>query len=120
MSKVISITAVRAERLKQVLAIHAGKRETVIVETAGGHVSAEKIICRERFVEILDVNGDYRVIDYSDIRAVRAAALAQTSVVNARGEFMPTLKLAASSRPAAILPFDRFASSSMTSGRKPQ
>lgn len=104
MSNVIVISAVRAERLKQALAIHARNGESVIVETSGGRIYAEKIACRNRFVELLDRNGDYRVIGYDEIRALHSV-IAQTSVVNARGEFMPAFSPTAATRPAAILPF---------------
>ena len=69
--------------------IHARNGETVIVETRGGTIVAEKITCREPFAEILNSFGDYFVVDYADIRSIRPAAVAQTSVVNARGEFLP-------------------------------
>lgn len=105
MSNVISIAAVRAERLKQRLAIHARHREPVILETRSGRVTAEKIVCRERLAEILDGNGNYLVVDYNDLRVLHAAPVAQTSVVNARGEFLPALNLTPVSRPAPILPF---------------
>lgn len=107
MSNVISIAAVRAERLKQTLAIHGRNGETVVIETRTGSMTAEEINCRERFAEILDNFGDYFVIDYNDIRSLQPAAVAQTSVVNARGEFLPVHNPAAASRPVAIIPFVR-------------
>lgn len=105
MSNVISIDAVRAERLKQAFAIHARNGETVIIEARSGPVVAERIVCRDRIAEILDDSGGYQVIAYNDIRSLHVAPVVQTSVVNARGEFLPTLNLTAASRPAAILPF---------------
>jgi hypothetical protein len=105
MSNIISIAAVRAKRLKQALAIHGRDGETLIIETRTGTIAAEKINCRDRFAEILDSFGDYFVIDYDDIRSVQPAAIAQTSVVNARGEFLPAHNPATGPRPVAILPF---------------
>lgn len=107
MSNVVSIAAVRAERLKQALAIHGRNGEAVVIETRSGSITAEKINCRGRFAEILDNFGDYFVIDYHDIRSLQPAAVAQTSVVNARGEFLPVNNQAAASRPVAIIPFAR-------------
>jgi hypothetical protein len=107
MSNVISIAAVRIERLKAALAIHARNGETVIIATRSGQVTTERVNCQDRFVEILDGFGDYFVIDYNDIRAVQTAAVAQTSVVNARGEFLPAQNFAAAPRHVAILPFAR-------------
>jgi hypothetical protein len=108
MSNVISIATVRAEKLKQALAIHGRNGEAVIVETRrGGQVIAEKTNCRERFVEVFDRFGDYFTIDYNDIRALHPAAVEQTSAVNARGQFLPTFNIAVASRPAVVLPFDR-------------
>ena len=106
MSNVISIEAVRAERLKQALASHSHDGAAVIIETRSGQVTAERIDCRERFVEVLDGFGDYFVINYNDIRSLHTMAVAQTSVVNARGEFLPAHSPAASEA-VAILPFAR-------------
>ncbi len=108
MSNVISIAAVRAERTRQALAVHARNGETVIVETRTGSIIAEKIACGERFAEILNSFGDYFVVDYTDVRSVRpAAAVVQTSVVNARGEFLPVAGAANATHAVAILPFAR-------------
>ena len=107
MSNVISISAVRTERLKQVLASHGRNGQAVIIETRSGPVTAEKINCRDSFVEILTGFGDYSVIDYNDIRSLHPVAFAQTSVVNARGEFLPALNTAIARHPVAILPFAR-------------
>ena len=54
-----------------------------------GSIYTQRITCRDRFVEILNTVGDFAVVDYSDIRSIRPATVAQTSVVNARGEFLP-------------------------------
>ncbi len=105
MSNVISIAAVRAERLKQALVTHARNGEAVRVETRTDVISAEKITCRGRFAEILNAFGDYFVVDYLDIRSVRPIAVAQHSVVNARGEFAPFNDPVTGSCPGAILPF---------------
>lgn len=105
MSNVIFINAVRAERLKRTLAIHARNGETVIIEARSGPVVAERIVCHDRIAEILDDGGGYLVIAYNDIRSLHVAAVVQTSVVNARGEFLPAPGRAHASRPAVILPF---------------
>ena len=105
MSNVISIAAVRAERLKQALAIHSRNGESVVIETRNGSISAEKITCRGRFAEILNAFGDYFVIDYADIRSLRPVAVAQHSAVNARGDFIPVHEAVTAAAPVAILPF---------------
>jgi hypothetical protein len=105
MSNVISIAAVRAERLKQALATHSRNGDAVIVETRGGPISAEKITCRGRFAEILNAFGDYFVIDYADIRSLRPVAVAQHSVVNARGDFIPVHDAVTAVEAVSILPF---------------
>lgn len=107
MNNVISFAAVRAERLKQALSAHARNGETVVVETPSGPIAAEKITCRGRFAEIFNSLGDYFVVDYSDIRSLRPVALAQTSVVNARGDFLPFHETVTAARPVEILPFAR-------------
>jgi hypothetical protein len=107
MSNVISIAAVRAERLRQALAIHGRNGETIVIETRTGQVIAEKVNCRDRFAEIVDGFGEYFVIDYNDIRTLHPAAVTQTSVVNARGEFLPAPNFVAAPCPVAILPFAR-------------
>ena len=107
MSNVISLAAVRAERTRLALSIHAGNGETVFVETRSGTIVAQKATCRETFAEILDSFGDYFVVDYADIRSIRPAAIAQTSVVNARGEFLPAPSAVSASSPVSILPFAR-------------
>jgi molybdopterin biosynthesis enzyme len=106
MSNVISIAAVRAEKLKQALSIHSQKRETVIIEVRTGTIFAERIICRDRFAEILNSAGDYLVLDYADIRSVRSATVAQTSIVNGSGEFQPAHQFVAGTRTVPILPFE--------------
>ena len=105
MSNVISIAAVRAEKLKQALSIHSQKRETVIIEVRTGTIFAERIICRDRFAEILNSVGDYFVVDYADIRSLHPAAVVQTSVVNARGEFLTAQNSASATRTVPVLPF---------------
>jgi hypothetical protein len=105
MSNVIPIAAVRAARTRQALNIHARNGETMILETRGGTMIAEKITCREAFAEILNSFGDYFVVDYGDIRSIRPAAVAQT--VNARGEFLLAAPAVIASTPDAILPFAR-------------
>lgn len=106
MNNVVSLAKVRSESLKQALATHGRNGATIIVETRSGTVSAEKFNCRDRSVEILDGFGDYFVIDYADIRSLQsAAAVAQTSVVNARGEFLPARNPATATGPVVILPF---------------
>jgi hypothetical protein len=108
MNNVVSLAKVRSESLKQALATHGRNGATIIVETRSGTVSAEKFNCRDRSVEILDGFGDYFVIDYADIRSLQsAAAVAQTSVVNARGEFLPARNPATATGPVVILPFTR-------------
>lgn len=108
MSNVISIAAVRAERLKQALALHSRNGEPVLVVTRTGAISAEKIICRGHFAEILNALGDYFVVDYADIRALRPVTIAQHSVVNARGEFAPIHEAVTASQSGAVLHFAPF------------
>lgn len=107
MSNIISIAAVRAERTRQTLSTHSRNGGTVVIETLGGTIIAEKITCRERFAEILNTSGDYFVVEYADIRSFRPAAVAQTSVVNARGEFIPAHNAVTAAPAVAILPFAR-------------
>jgi len=105
MNNVISIAAVRSEKLKQALSIHARNGEAVIVEARTGAIFAERIICRDRFAEIFNSVGDHVVVDYSDIRSIRPAAVAQTSVVNSHGEFLTVQQPAVGTRTVPILPF---------------
>ena len=105
MSNVISIAAVRSEKLKQALSTHSREGEAAIIETRTGTILAERIICRDRFAEILNSIGDYLVLDYADIRSIRTAAVAQTSIVNANGGFQPAPQLAVVARTVPILPF---------------
>ncbi len=113
MGNVISIAVVRAERMRQTLAIHARNGETVIIDVAIGPVLAERIICRDGFAEVLNSVGEYCVVNYGDIRAIRPASVAQTGVFNTRGEFSLSHKPAAFHKPAAsaqtiaVLPFRR-------------
>jgi hypothetical protein len=106
MSNIISLATIRADKLKQALILHSRNGETVVIETRTGPMTATRITCRDRFIEILDVFGDYFVVDYNDIRDLHAPAVAQTSVVNARGEFLPAPNFVGP-RPVAILPFAR-------------
>jgi hypothetical protein len=105
MSNIISLTAVRVEKLKQALATYARNGETVILETRTGSITAERINCGDRIAEVLDSFGDYFAIEYGDIRSLRPTAVEQTSVVNARGEFLPVHNPADPTGPVAILPF---------------
>jgi hypothetical protein len=105
MDNVISIAAVRAEKLKQALATHSRNGDLVVVETRNGLISAEKITCRGRFAEILNDLGDYFVIDYADIRSLRPVVVAQHSVVNARGDFIPVHEAVSAAESVSVLPF---------------
>jgi hypothetical protein len=107
MNNVISFAAARAERLKQALSIHARNGEAVVVETANGPIAAEKIACRGRFAEIFNSVGDYFVVAYADIRSLRPVAAAQTSIVNASGDFLPFHERVTAAPPVEILPFAR-------------
>lgn len=107
MNNVISIVAVRAERLKQALSMHARNGERVVIETRTGLISADNITCRGGFAEILNSFGDYFVVGYADIRSVRPVTGAQTSAVSARGDFLPGHDTVSATRPVAILPFAR-------------
>ncbi len=105
MSNVVPIAAKRAERLKRALEAYGRSGESVIVETRTAQIFAEKITCRGRFAEILNEFGDYFVIDYADIRGLRPVAVAQTSAVNARGEFIPVHEAVTSPSQVPVLPF---------------
>jgi hypothetical protein len=107
MSNVISLAAVRAERTRQALLIHARDGKPTIIETRSGTIVAQKLTCREPFAEIHDSFGDYSVVDYADIRSIRPAVVAQTSVVNAHGEFLPAPTALSAPASVAILPFAR-------------
>jgi hypothetical protein len=107
MSNVICIAGIRAQRVKEALNIHCRKGEAIVIETRQARVLAERLICRERFAEVLDAFGNYFVIDYNDIISLHTNEVAQTSVVNARGEFFTADKAAATSRPVTILPFEQ-------------
>ena len=106
MNNVILLADVRAAKLKLALSTHARNGEAVIVETRTGPISAEKINCCEQFAEILNSFGDYSIVDYADIRSVRPAA-AQTSVINARGEFVAAHEMVIATRTVSVLPFSR-------------
>jgi hypothetical protein len=107
MNNVISFAAVRAERLRQALSIHARNGETVVIETRSGQICADRITCRGDFAEILNGFGEYFVIGYADIRSVRPATGPQTSVISAHGDFIPDHDTVISTRNVAILPFAR-------------
>jgi hypothetical protein len=107
MSNVISIAAVRAERTRQSLSVQARDGSPMIVETRTGTIAAARITCRDRFAEIIDTFGDYSIVEYADIRSARPAAIPQTSVVNARGEFLPAHNPVTAASAVAILPFAR-------------
>ena len=106
MNNVISLSDMRAAKLKHALTTHARNGEAVVVETRTGLISAEKINCRDQFAEILNSFGDYFVVDYADIRSVRPAA-AQTSIVNASGDFVSAHGLVIAARTVEVLPFSR-------------
>jgi hypothetical protein len=106
MSNVISIAAVRSGKLKAALSTHSRKGEAAIIQARSGMILAERIICRDRFAEILNSAGDYLVLDYADIRSVRSATVAQTSIVNGSGEFQPAHQFVAGTRTVPILPFE--------------
>jgi hypothetical protein len=105
MSNVISIAAMRADRLKQALSSYACSDEAVIIQLAGGSIVAGRIICRDLFAEILDGVGEYFVVDYGGIRSSRAVSVEQTSVVNFRGEFSQSHKPLTSTQTVFVLPF---------------
>jgi hypothetical protein len=107
MDNVISIAAVRAERLRQALAIHASNGERVVIETRTGPIVADKITCRGDFAEILNSVGDYFVVGYADIRCVRPLTGAQTSVISVHGDFHPGHDPVIATPAVAILPFAR-------------
>jgi hypothetical protein len=106
MSNVISIAAVRSEKLKKALSIHSRKGEAAIIQARSGMILAERITCRDRFAEIINGVGDYLVLDYADIRSIRSATVAQTSIVNASGGFQPAHPFAAGTQIGPILPFE--------------
>ncbi len=106
MNNVISIAAVRSQKLKQVLSVHSRTGEPAIVEARTDTILAERIICRDRFAEILNSVGDYLVLDYADIRSVRPAAVAQTSIVNASGGFQFAPQPVPTTRTVPVLPFE--------------
>jgi hypothetical protein len=105
MSNVISIAAVRSEKLRQALSTHGRKGETVIIDTRIGTITAEKITCRDRFAEILNTAGDFAVVDYKDIRSLQPVVSTQTSIVSASGEFLPVKQSIAGAGPVPVLPF---------------
>jgi hypothetical protein len=107
MDNVISLAAVRAERARTALSNLSRTAEPAIVETRSGRISAQKITCHKTFAEILNCFGDYFVVDYADVRSVRPAALAQTSVLDARGNFVSAPDVAPTPSAVAILPFAR-------------
>jgi hypothetical protein len=106
MDNVISFAAVRAERLRQVLSTQARNGETVVIETRTGQICATRITCRGDFAEVLDSFGNYFVVGYADIRSLRPATGAQTSVINRDGDFLPDHDTVIT-RGVAILPFAR-------------
>jgi hypothetical protein len=105
MSKVISIAAVRSEKMKQALSVLSRNGEAAIIEARTGSILAERIICRDQFAEILDNVGDYLVLEYANIRSIRPAVVTQTSVVNASGGFQFVPQLKATARTVPVLPF---------------
>lgn len=105
-NNVISFAAFRLEKLKQALSIHGSNGEAVIIEAGTGTIFAERIICRDRFAEILNGAGDYLVVDYADIRSIRPAAVVQTSIVNASGGFQFVQHSTSVPRTVPVLPFE--------------
>ena len=104
MGNVISIAAKRTEKFKEAMALWARNRQTVVIQTRTGQIVVQRMTCRERFAEILNSAGDFAIVDYADIRSIRPATVEQTSVVNARGEFLPAPE--ASARVVPILHFE--------------
>lgn len=105
MNNVISIAAVRSEKMKEALSVLSRNGEAAIIETRTGSILAERIICRDRFAEILDSVGDYLVLEYANIRAIQPAAVTQTSIVNASGGFQFVPQFTATARTVPVLPF---------------
>lgn len=88
MDNVVSLVDVRNGRLRSQLLSHAKAGETVVIETRTGLISAEKILCRASFAEILNTFGDYFVVEYADIKSMRAVSTVQTSAVNGAGDWV--------------------------------
>lgn len=107
MTNVISFAAVRTERLRQALSIHARNGETVVIETRTGQICADKITCRGDFAEVLNSFGEYFVVGYADIRSMRPATGPQTSVISVHGDFIQDHDTVIPARTVAILPFAR-------------
>jgi hypothetical protein len=105
MNNVISIAAVRSEKMKQTLSVLSRTGEAAIIEARTGSIRAERIICRDQFAEILDSAGDYLVLDYASIRSILPAPVTQTSVVNANGAFQFGPQLTAAKPTVPVLPF---------------
>lgn len=106
MGIVISLADIRNGKAKETLLSYVLEGEAAIIETRIGVISAERMLCRETVVEIFDPAGDYFAVNYSDIRDVRAAApAAQTSVVNASGEWVVATERMPRTGTGAVLRF---------------
>jgi hypothetical protein len=107
MSNVVTLANVRADRFKQALARICQNGQSVVIRTRTRAITAERINCRDRIVEVLDGVGEYFVVTYDDILSLQPAPVAQTSIVNARGEFSPPQNAVHAPRGVAIIPFAR-------------
>lgn len=106
MSTVISLTNIRNGRMKDTLLSYALEGETAIVETRTSLIAAEKILCRDAYAEMFNSAGDYFAVYYSDIRDIRPATrAAQTSAVNASGDWVLARERMDHTGSAALLHF---------------
>ncbi|RKE69726.1 hypothetical protein DFP91_4165 [Pseudorhodoplanes sinuspersici] len=108
MGIVISLTDIRNGRMRNTLLSYALEGESAMVETRASLIAAEKILCRDTFAEMFNSAGDYFAVDYSDIRDVRPARWsAQTSAVNASGDWLAVPERLNHSGSATLLHFPR-------------
>lgn len=106
MGIVVSLAEIRNGRMKDALLVYALEGEPAIVETRTCLIAAEKILCRDRLVEMFNAAGDYFAVSYSDIVGISAgAAKQQTSVVSAAGDWTQISERKSRRRKGKLLPF---------------
>jgi hypothetical protein len=88
MSEILSFTERRNAKIRDRLIASALRREAVILETRAGPVRADRLICRDHAVEVVNSWGEGFVIGYGDIREVRSG-IAALSTVNAPDDRVP-------------------------------
>lgn len=111
MAEIISFAERRNAKLRDRLMTFSRKGEAVIIETRNGVIRADRLICTDHAVEILNSWGEKAAIAYRDIRDVRAGLTPQISTITDHGDFAVPVDVStgfvARTEPTRILAFAR-------------